>query len=140
MKKLLGIDYGTVITGLSITDEKQIFAFGLDAIPTKKLFIFLDYFFSYEEIERIIIGLPKKLNNKHENTVEKYIQNFTIKFSEKYPEIIIDRFDERFTSKIAFLSMIELGLNKKKRKNKNILNKISATIILQSYIMKKNNS
>ncbi|WP_185869759.1 Holliday junction resolvase RuvX [Blattabacterium cuenoti] len=138
MAKILGIDYGKVITGLSITDTKQIFAFGLNALPTKKLMIFLESFFYHEHIEKIVIGLPKKLNNKKE-FLEKNIQKFIKKIRIKYPKIIIERIDERFTSKIAFQAMIKLGLKKKKRKKKEILNQISATLILQSYLIKNKN-
>ncbi|WP_185877105.1 Holliday junction resolvase RuvX [Blattabacterium cuenoti] len=137
MSKILGIDYGKVITGLSITDNKQIFAFGLDSIRTKKLMNFLESFLDYEKIDKIVIGLPKKLNDKEETLIEKDIQIFINKFSIKYPRIIIERLDERFTSKIAFNVMIESGLRKKRRK-KVILDKISATIILQSYLKKNN--
>ncbi|WP_185869190.1 Holliday junction resolvase RuvX [Blattabacterium cuenoti] len=137
MSKILGIDYGKVITGLSITDNKQVFAFGLDAIPTKQLMNFLESFFFNEKIDKIVIGLPKKLNNQKEILIETDIQAFINKFCIKYPKIIIERLDERFTSKIAFNTMIELGLKKKKRRKKAILNKISAIIILQSYLAKK---
>ncbi|WP_185859464.1 Holliday junction resolvase RuvX [Blattabacterium cuenoti] len=137
MAKILGIDYGKVITGLSITDNEQIFAFGLDAVPTKKLMNFLESFLSHERIDEIVIGLPKKLNNQKETLIETDIQIFINKFRIKYPQILIKRLDERFTSKMAFNTMIELGLKKKKRRKKVILNQISATIILQSYLAKK---
>ncbi|WP_185852296.1 Holliday junction resolvase RuvX [Blattabacterium cuenoti] len=140
MAKILGIDYGKIITGLSITDEKKIFAFGLNAIPTKNLMNFLEYFLVHEKIEEIVVGLPKKLNNQKEILIETEIQKFINKFHVKYPKIIIERLDERFTSKIAFSTMIELGLKRKKRRKKVILNQISATIILQSYLTKKKNS
>ncbi|WP_317168086.1 RuvX/YqgF family protein [Blattabacterium cuenoti] len=117
MKKILGIDYGHVITGLSITDSKQIFAFGLNAIPTKKLMSFLDMILNNEKIEKIVIGLPKTLRNKN-SLIEKSIQKFIFEFHKKYPKIIIERFDERFTSKMAFYTMIELGLKKKKENKK----------------------
>ncbi|WP_185851721.1 Holliday junction resolvase RuvX [Blattabacterium cuenoti] len=132
-KKILGIDYGNVITGLSITDSKQIFAFGLNAIPTKKLMSFLSLVIDHEKIEKIVIGLPKTLKNKNA-FIEKSIQKFIYEFHKKYPKILIERLDERFTSKMAFDTMIELGFKKKKRKKKIILNEISAIIILQSYL------
>ncbi|WP_185867294.1 Holliday junction resolvase RuvX [Blattabacterium cuenoti] len=137
MAKILGIDYGKVTTGLSITDEKKIFAFGLNAVPTKNLMNFLENFLVYEQIEKIVIGLPKKLNNQKEILIETYIQKFIKKFHVKYPKIIIERLDERFTSKMAFDTMIKLGLKRKKRRKKVILNQISATIILQSYLKKE---
>lgn len=137
MAKILGIDYGKIITGLSITDEKKIFAFGLNAVLTRNLMNFLEYFLIYEKIEKIVVGLPKKLNNQKEVLIETEIQKFIFKFHIKYPKIIIERLDERFTSKIAFDAMIKLGLKKKKRRQKEIINQISATIILQSYLTKK---
>ncbi|WP_341663900.1 Holliday junction resolvase RuvX [Blattabacterium cuenoti] len=137
MSKILGIDYGKIMTGLSITDAKKIFAFGLDSIPTKNLMNFLESFLVREKIEKIVVGLPKKLNNQKEVLIETEIQKFLKKFHIKYPNIIIKRLDERFTSKIAFDTMIKLGLKRKKRRKKVILNQISATIILQSYLTKK---
>ncbi|WP_341655919.1 Holliday junction resolvase RuvX [Blattabacterium cuenoti] len=137
MSKILGIDYGKIMTGLSITDAKQIFAFGLDTVPTKNLMIFLESFLDREKIEKIVVGLPKKLNNQKEVLIETEIQKFINRFHIKYPKIIIKRLDERFTSKIAFDTMIKLGLKRKKRRKKVILNQISATIILQSYLTKK---
>jgi RNAse H-fold protein YqgF len=137
MAKILGIDYGKIITGLSITDAKKIFAFGLNAVFTKNIMNFLENFFCYEKIEKIVVGLPKKLNNKKEILIETDIQKFLKKFHNKYPLISIERLDERFTSKIAFDTMIRLGLKKKKRRKKEILNQISATIILQSYLTKE---
>ncbi|WP_185863955.1 Holliday junction resolvase RuvX [Blattabacterium cuenoti] len=137
MSKILGIDYGKIMTGLSITDAKKIFAFGLDSVPTKNLMNFLESFLVCEKIEKIVVGLPKKLNNQKEVLIETEIQKFIKKFHIKYPKIIIKRLDERFTSKIAFATMIKLGLKKKKRRKKGILNQISATIILQSYLTKK---
>ncbi|WP_113738403.1 Holliday junction resolvase RuvX [Blattabacterium clevelandi] len=136
MKKILGIDYGKIITGLSISDTSQVFSFGLKSILTKKLMNFLDIFIVNEQIEKIVIGLPKTLKNKN-SLIEKSIQKFIFKFHRKHPKILIDRLDERFTSKIAFYTMIELGIKKKKRRKKNILNQISATLILQSYLAKK---
>ncbi|WP_185873988.1 Holliday junction resolvase RuvX [Blattabacterium cuenoti] len=135
MTKILGIDYGKIITGLSITDNKKIFSFGLTAIFTKNLMNFLDIIMYNSPIEKIVIGLPKTLQNKN-SALEKYIKKFIYKFHKKYPNIIIERLDERFTSKMAFITMIELGLKKKQRRNKGILNQISATIILQSYLIK----
>ncbi|WP_341655196.1 Holliday junction resolvase RuvX [Blattabacterium cuenoti] len=137
MSKILGIDYGKIMTGLSITDAKKIFAFGLDSVPTKNLMNFLESFLVHEKIEKIVVGLPKKLNNQKEILIETEIQKFIKKFHIKYPNIIIKRLDERFTSKIAFATMIKLGLKRKKRRQKVILNQISATIILQSYLTKK---
>lgn len=138
MGKILGIDYGIIMTGLSITDNKKIFAFGLKTIFTKDIFIFLREIFYLENIEKIVIGDPKTLYNKS-NEIEKNIKNFMYKFRKKYPKIPIRRLDERFTSKIAYNTIINSGINRKKRKNKTILNKISSIIILQSFLKLYNN-
>lgn len=118
MAKILGMDYGKVITGLSITDDEQIFAFGLDSVPTEKLMSFLESFLYHEKIDKIVIGLPKKLNNQKETLIETDIQRFINHFRVRFPKILIERLDERFTSKMAFNAMIELGLKKKKEEKK----------------------
>ncbi|WP_317168654.1 Holliday junction resolvase RuvX [Blattabacterium cuenoti] len=135
IKKILGIDYGKVITGVSITDSKQIFAFGINSVLTKNLMTFLDTLMTKNQIEIIVIGLPKTLKNKI-FSIEKLIQKFIFKFLTKYPNIMIERVDERFTSKIAFQAMKDLGFKNKHNKKQDILHQISATIILQSYLSK----
>jgi putative Holliday junction resolvase len=134
MSKILGIDYGKKRTGIAITDSLKIFSLSLDTIPSTKLMIFLEKIIFKEKIDEIVIGLPKKFNNKN-FPIEKEIKNLIFKIHKNYPKLIIKRIDERFTTKIALRSLIELKL--KKRKNKNIINKISATIILQSYLQNK---
>lgn len=134
MSKILGIDYGKKRTGIAITDSLKIFSLSLDTIPSTKLMIFLEKILFKEKIDEIVIGLPKKFNNKN-FPIEKEIKNLIFKIHKNYPKLIIKRIDERFTTKIALRSLIELKL--KKRKNKNIINKISATIILQSYLQNK---
>ncbi|WP_185878025.1 Holliday junction resolvase RuvX [Blattabacterium cuenoti] len=138
MSKILGIDYGKIMTGLSITDQNKIFAFGLDSIPTSKLMFFLKSIIFHEKIEKLVIGLPKKLNNEIEFLLEKKIQKFIKNFKKVYPSISIERIDERLTSKISTQSMklIKIKSKKRKKNRKKILNKISATIILQSYLLK----
>ncbi|WP_185864606.1 Holliday junction resolvase RuvX [Blattabacterium cuenoti] len=135
MTKILGMDYGKKMTGLSITDSKKKFAFGLDVIPTNKLMNFLKSFLNDNSIEKIVIGLPKKLNFE-EFPIEKHIKKFIFKFCLQYPRISIERLDERFTSKIALYTIIKSGIKKKKRRKKEISHKISAIIILQSYLNK----
>lgn len=137
MSKILGIDYGKKRTGIAITDSLKIFSLSLDTIPSTKLMIFLEKILFKEKIDEIVIGLPKKFNNKN-FPIEKEIKNLIFKIHKNYPKLIIKRIDERFTTKIALRSLIELKL--KKRKNKNIINKISATIILQSYLQNKKNN
>lgn len=136
MSKILGMDYGSKRTGLAITDSLNIIASGLTTISTNNLICFFNEFLLKEEIKTLVIGLPKRLNNQ-EFFLEFFIQKFIKKFYRKYPSINIVRIDERFTSKLALDVMIQNKMKKKQRKNKNILNLISAIIILQSYLDKK---
>lgn len=134
MSKILAFDYGTVRTGLAVTDDLKMLAFGLETIPTKELFIYLDKYLKNEKVDLFIVGEPKQMNGTPSES-EVYIKDFLIKLENKY-HIPIERFDERFTSKMAFDTMIASGISKKKRKNKSLVDKISATIILQGYLDK----
>lgn len=136
MARLLAIDYGTKRTGIAVTDEMQLIASGLTTIPTDKLISFLKNYFTKEKVELIIIGEPKQKDGTH-SRVEEEIKKFIQKFSEMFSEMKIDRMDERFTSKMAFQTMIDSGLNKKQRQNKALIDEISATIILQDYLYNK---
>jgi len=136
MARVLAIDYGEKKTGIAISDELQLIASGLTTVPTKNIFTFLSTYLSAESVETIIIGEPKTLRNKPSES-EKFITPFINKIQKLYPKIKIERIDERFTSKIAFQSMIDSGLKKKQRRNKALIDEISATIILQSYLYYK---
>jgi len=136
MSKILAIDYGTKKTGIAITDDTKTFSFGLDTVLTKDLFSFLTKIFKEENIDLLVIGEPKQMNGDVSES-EKYIQQFLIKFEKIFPKINFKRVDERFTSKLAFDSMITGGLKKKQRQNKELVDKISATIILQTYLDSK---
>jgi putative holliday junction resolvase len=132
MSKILGIDYGVKRTGISITDEFNIIASGLTTVPTKKLFYFLNEYFKKESIKKIVIGLP--LNNR-EFSLERVIQKFINEFRKKHSEeLTIVRMDERFTSKLAKYAIAKSYLKRKKRMDKSIVDKISAAIILQSFL------
>jgi len=133
MARILALDYGTKRTGIAVTDELQLIASGLTTVETSKLLLFLESYFSNEKVELILIGLPKRLNNTPSES-EQHIIPFIKKLTIKFPEIPIKRIDERFTSKMAFQTMIDSGLSKKKRRNKALIDEISATIILQSYL------
>lgn len=133
MARILAIDYGEKRTGIAITDELQIIASGLTTVDTKKIFSFLTGYLKNENVELFIVGEPKQLNNT-ESESEQFIKPFILKLSQTFPKIPIKRVDERFTSKIAFQSMIDSGLKKKYRQNKALIDEISATIILQSYL------
>ena len=133
MGRLLAIDFGTKRTGIAITDELQIIASGLTTVPTTDLIAFLQDYCSNESVELFIVGEPKQLNNEVSQS-EGSILSFLEKLSKHIPHIPVIRVDERFTSKMAFQTMIDSGLTKKQRKNKALIDEISATIILQSYL------
>jgi putative Holliday junction resolvase len=133
MGRILAIDYGTKRTGIAVTDELQIIASGLTTVVTHDLIGFLTDYISKENVELFIIGEPKQMNNEVSES-EASIQIFIEKLTREIPDIPIKRVDERFTSKMAFQTMIDSGLNKNQRKNKALVDEISATIILQSYL------
>ncbi|MCF1422192.1 MULTISPECIES: Holliday junction resolvase RuvX [Mangrovimonas] len=133
MGRLLAIDYGKVRTGIAITDELQIIASGLTTVETKELLPFLKDYCEKEQVEKFIVGEPKQMNNQ-ESESEVLIKPFLEKLQNQFPKIPIERVDERFTSKMAFQTMIDSGLSKKKRRDKSLIDEISATLILQSYL------
>ena len=135
MARLLAIDFGTKRTGIAITDEMQIIASGLTTVLTKDLILFLKDYVSKENVELVIIGESKQKDGTHSD-VELHIKKFIKVLTNVIPTLKIERFDERFTSKIAFNAMIASGISKKKRKNKALIDEISATIILQDYLNK----
>lgn len=136
MGRVLAIDYGKVRTGIAVTDELQIIASGLTTVSTKDLIEFLSEYIKNENVELFIVGLPKQMNNELSES-ETLIVPFLKKLEVKFPNIPIERVDERFTSKMAFQTMIDSGLNKKQRRNKALVDEISATIILQTYLSSK---
>lgn len=133
MARILAIDYGKVRTGIAITDELQIIASGLTTVKTKELLTFLENYVRTENVELFLIGEPKQMDYTPSQS-EALIIPFMEKLKIKIPEIPIKRVDERFTSKMAFQTMIDSGLSKKKRQNKALIDEISATIILQTYL------
>ncbi len=133
MARILAIDFGKKRTGIAVTDELQIIASGLTTIETDNLFPFLKQYISEENVELFVVGKPKQMNNLDSES-EVLIVPFLEKLEKTFPEIPIKRVDERFTSKMAFQTMIDGGLKKKQRQNKALIDQISATIILQSYL------
>ena len=133
MGRILAIDYGQKRVGLAVTDPLQIIANSLTTIKTKDIWEFLADYFQKEDVECVVIGYPKQMNNQASDSV-RYINPFLGKFQKVYPEMEIKQVDERFTSKMAFQTMIDAGLKKKARQNKELVDTISATIILQSYL------
>ncbi|HLW41312.1 MAG TPA: Holliday junction resolvase RuvX [Flavobacterium sp.] len=129
----MAIDYGGKRTGIAVTDELQIIASGLTTVDTKELFSFLENYLKTENVSKIIVGEPKRMNNEA-SAIAGVINTFVEKLSNLYPQIEIVRIDERFTSKIAFQTMIDSGLKKKQRRNKALVDEIAATILLQDYM------
>ena len=136
MGRVLAIDYGEKRTGIAITDPLQIVASGLTTVNTNTLIDFLKDYCSVENVDLFVVGLPKQRNNQPSQS-ESLIKPFIIKLKSSFPKISIVRIDERFTSKIALRTMIDSGLKKKQRKNKSLIDQISATLILQSYLDSK---
>ena len=131
--RILAIDFGKKRTGIAVTDQMKIIASGLTTVDTKTLISFLKTYTSKEKVDLILVGKPKQMNNTDSES-EALIVPFLKKLEEQIPKIPIHRVDERFTSKMAFQTMIDSGLRKNQRKNKALVDEISATIILQSYL------
>ena len=133
MARILAIDYGMKRTGIAITDEMQMIASGLTTVETPKIIDFLKRYFIDEKVELVLVGEPKQMNYEPSQSAAM-IDAFVVKFTKIFPEMKVERIDERFTSKMALSSMIQSGMTKKKRQNKALLDEISATIILQDYL------
>ncbi|MBN1116489.1 MAG: Holliday junction resolvase RuvX [Bacteroidales bacterium] len=138
MGRILALDYGRKRTGIAVTDNLQLIANGLDTVPTYQLFSFLESYFKAEKVEKVIIGYPIQMNNKPSESVV-FVDSFLKKFRKQFPDISIETVDERFTSKMAFQAMIDGGLKKKQRQDKAMVDKISAVIILQTFLESKQN-
>ncbi|GAA4306325.1 Holliday junction resolvase RuvX [Aestuariibaculum suncheonense] len=136
MARILAIDYGMKRTGIAVTDELQIIASGLTTVNTKELLPFLKDYTEKETVELFVVGEPKQMDNTASES-EVLIQPFLEKLKKQFPNIPVYRVDERFTSKMAFQTMIDSGLKKNQRKNKALIDEISATLILQSYLYSK---
>ncbi len=137
MSRILAIDYGKKRTGIAVTDPMQIIANGLTTVPTHTLMDFLMNYVQKEQVERIIIGHPKQMNNEDSENM-KNIVPFMNQLKKKMPQMPVELVDERFTSVLAHQAMLTGGLKKKDRQNKALVDEISATIILQSYMESRN--
>ena len=133
---ILALDFGKKRTGIAITDPLKLIASALTTVETKSLISFLKDYCSKVTVETFVVGLPKQMNNQPSES-EQLIQPFLKTLRNTFPGIAIEREDERFTSKMAFQSMIDSGMKKKKRQNKAVVDEISATLILQSYLNRK---
>lgn len=133
MKRILAIDYGRKRVGLAVTDTLQIIATALDTVHSSEVLAYLAKYIEKEPIELFVIGLPKNLNNEPAEAA-RYVEPFVKQLQKKFPDIPVAMVDERFTSKIAFQAMIDGGVKKMDRRNKETVDKVSAVIILQSYL------
>ena len=136
MGRILAFDYGTKRTGIAVTDPLQLIASGLKTVETSEILTFLRAYCNDEEVVLFVVGLPRQMNNLPSES-EQFIKSFIRNLKRTFPEIPIKREDERFTSKMALQSMIDSGIKKKQRSNKAMVNEISATLILQSYLNRK---
>lgn len=134
--RIMALDYGGKRTGIAVTDELKIIASGLTTVPTSELMNFLIEYFKKENVELLLVGEPTQKDGTP-SEIESEIQRFLVQFSKVFPEMKIKRVDERYTSKMAFQTMIDSGLSKKKRRDKALVDEISATIILQEYLYNK---
>lgn len=133
MGQIMAIDYGKKRSGIAVTDDLQILASGLDTVETAQLMPFLSKYFEKNHVESIVVGLPIDLKGQM-SEIENDIQAFIKIFSQVFPEIKIHRLDERFTSKMASFFISQSGKNKKQRQDKGLIDKLSATIILQNFL------
>lgn len=136
MARILSIDYGKKRTGIAVSDPLQIIANGLTTVETPKIFDFLSDYLKKEDVETIIVGLPKQMNGELSENMKR-IEPFVNRLKKLYPNISIEYSDERFSSKMAHQTMIDGGLKKHDRRNKKLVDEISATIILQGYMESK---
>lgn len=139
MGRLLAIDYGKKRTGIAVTDTLQLIANGLTTVPTHELLAFILDYVSREPVERILVGLPKQMNNEASENMKR-IEPFVRSLQKKLPDVPVEYVDERFTSVLAHRAMLDAGLKKKDRQNKALVDEISATIILQSYMENRRTS
>lgn len=129
----MALDYGQKRAGLAVTDENRIIATGLETVPTAELMNFLKEYLRKETVDLLLIGKPMRMHYE-ESQIEPQIKAFIARLKKEIPTLPVERYDERFTSKMAFQTMIDAGLKKQARQNKALVDKISATIILQSYM------
>ena len=133
MGRILALDYGKKRVGVAVTDMLQITANGLDTIETGKVKDFLISYLEKEEIDCVVVGMPKQMSNQPSEAA-RYIEPFLRWFESTFPGIRLERMDERFTSKMAERALIEGGVKKIKRRQKELVDKVSAVLILQSYL------
>jgi putative holliday junction resolvase len=133
MGRIMAIDYGRKRTGIAVTDELQLIANGLTTVASHDIFSFIRNYVQHEKVDAFVVGEPRQMNNQPSESLQ-FIIPFVNRLKKEYPDITVEMVDERFTSKMAFQTMIDAGLKKKDRQNKELVDTISATIILQSYM------
>lgn len=133
MGRIVALDYGKVRTGIAVTDPLQLIASGLKTVPTSSLLDELKAYVRDEDVDLFVVGEPRQMDNTPSES-EALIRPFLQQLEKAFPHIPIARQDERFTSKMAMRSMLDSGMKKKKRKDKGLVDEISATLILQSYM------
>lgn len=135
MGRILSIDYGKKRTGLAVTDPLKIIATGLTTVETPKLMAYLKDYFAREAVEQVIIGMPTNMDDTDTHATP-LVKKFIVQFKKAFPLLQITEVDERFTSKMASQAMLDMGLKKKQRQNKALVDEIAATIMLQEYMNK----
>lgn len=138
MARIMAIDYGSKRVGIAVTDPGQIIATGLTTVHSNEVIDFLKKYVAKEEVECFVVGEPKQMNNTPSESA-RFIEPFVMHLKRSFPGIKVERVDERFTSKMAFQTMIDSGLKKMDRRNKELVDEISATIILQGFLESKKN-
>ena len=133
MSRILAIDYGKKRSGIAVTDPLQLIAGGLTTVSTPELLSFIKQYVAKESVERILVGLPKQMNNEASENMKR-IEPFVHTLRKQIPSVPVEYVDERFTSVLAHRTMLDAGLIKKDRQNKALVDEISVTIILQSYL------
>ncbi len=136
MARILSIDYGKKRTGIAVTDPLQIIANGLATVSTSELLSYLKDYLSREQVEKIIIGRPMQTNGQPSENLQR-VEQFVNRWKKEMPDVPVEYVDERFTSVLAHQAMIDGGLRKKARQDKALVDKISATIILEDYLRSK---
>jgi putative holliday junction resolvase len=136
MARILAIDYGTKRVGLAVTDENKIIARALDTVHSKDVIKYLADYLSKENVERFVVGHPRQMSGE-DSEIKPELDKFIVQLQKAFPQTPIERHDERFTSKMAVQALLEMGLKKKDRQKKEIVDMTSAVIILQSYMDKK---
>jgi len=134
MGRIVAIDYGQKRVGLAVTDELRIIATGLQTVHSKDIFSFLDQYTLQENVDLFVVGEPRQMNNTASDA-QRFTEPFVKKLRKHFPNIAVERVDERFTSMMAQQTILEAGLKKKDRQNKGLVDKVSATIMLQSYML-----